>query len=105
MNSSLYKHTTHTHVLQIMIYQITDAGLCNATMELWQKGINVTVLVSDRIVSYIDWKRAQVTDSVVVSKFVLQTISVHAVNLLTLMVVEFDRSLSRLAIHSCMMQA
>ena len=62
ISSVFHTHTTHTHAQQIMIYQITDAGLCNATMKLWEQGINVTVLVSNRIVSYLDWKRAQVRD-------------------------------------------
>jgi len=47
--------------LQVAIYQITDKGLCNQTLSLWQNGVNVSLLVSDEIVSYTDWKEAQVS--------------------------------------------
>ena len=49
------------HVPQVAIYQITDDGICKELLDLWQKGINVTLLVSDRIVSYTDWRAAQVS--------------------------------------------
>lgn len=49
------------HVSQVAIYQITDDGICKELLDLWQKGVNVTLLVSDRIVSYIDWRAAQVS--------------------------------------------
>ena len=48
------------HVPQVAIYQITDDGICKELLDLWQKGVNVTLLVSDRIVSYTDWRAAQV---------------------------------------------
>ena len=46
---------------QVAIYQITDDGICKELLDLWQKGVNVTLLVSDRIVSYNDWREAQVS--------------------------------------------
>ena len=49
------------HVSQVAIYQITDDGICKELLDLWQKGVNVTLLVSDRIVSYIDWRAAKVS--------------------------------------------
>ena len=49
------------HVPQVAIYQITDDGICKELLDLWQKGVNVTLLVSDRIVSYTDWRAAQVS--------------------------------------------
>lgn len=48
-------------VLQVAIYQITDEGICDELLKLWQNGVNVSLLVSDRIVSYIDWRDAQVS--------------------------------------------
>lgn len=45
---------------QIMIYQITDYGLCDALISMkQQKGINVTVLVSSDIYSHYDKQGAQ----------------------------------------------
>ena len=46
--------------LQVMIYQITDKTLCNEMLNLWKKGVNVTLLVSSSIVSYADYQLAQV---------------------------------------------
>lgn len=48
-------------VLQVAIYQITDEGICDELLKLWQNGVNVSLLVSDRIVSYTDWRDAQVS--------------------------------------------
>lgn len=41
------------------IYQITDTGLCNQILKLYKGGVNVSIIVSARIVSYTDWKLAQ----------------------------------------------
>lgn len=48
----------HTLTLtQISIYQITDVGLCRQTLDLFQRGVVVDVLVSRRSVSR--YKEAQ----------------------------------------------
>ena len=44
--------------LQVAIYQLTDVGICDALIDI-SENVNVTVLVSDYIVSYIDYKAAQ----------------------------------------------
>ena len=50
----------HTHIhTQLAIYQITDMGLCNQTLALYQSGVEVSIIVSARIVSYGDYKKAQ----------------------------------------------
>ena len=48
---------THTHT-QLSIYQVTDDGLCDELLSLSQSGINVTMIVSDYVLS--GWKEAQV---------------------------------------------
>ena len=45
----------------LMIYQVTDEGLCDQLLAMHNKGIDVRLLVSDRIYDYIDWKEAQVS--------------------------------------------
>ena len=44
----------------LMIYQITGTTLCNDILNLYNKGIDLRLLVSSRIYSYSDWKSAQV---------------------------------------------
>ena len=44
----------------LMIYQVTDDGLCEQLLAMHNKGIDVRLLVSDRIYSYTDWKKAHV---------------------------------------------
>ena len=46
--------------MQVAIYQVTDTGICDELLSLFQNGINVTLMVSDYIVSYTDYKAAQV---------------------------------------------
>lgn len=41
------------------IYQITDTTLCNQLLKLSKSGVNVSIIVSARIVSYTDWKLSQ----------------------------------------------
>ena len=41
------------------IYQITDTAICNQLLKLFQSGVNVSIIVSARIVSYTDWKASQ----------------------------------------------
>lgn len=41
------------------IYQITDTTLCNQLLKLFKSGVNVSIIVSARIVSYMDWKLSQ----------------------------------------------
>ena len=53
MWSTLYFHP------QVAIYQITDTGLCNQILKLYKGGVNISIIVSARIVSYTDWKEAQ----------------------------------------------
>ena len=48
--------------LIVHIYQITDNGICDKILELYKNGVNVTLLVGSYIVSYIDYKRSQVSD-------------------------------------------
>ena len=58
---------SHTHALslsllltlQIAIYQITDMDLCNKVLSLHNNGVKVSLIVSARIVSYPDYKKAQ----------------------------------------------
>lgn len=45
--------------LQVAIYQITDSGICDQLLKLHKAGVNVSIIVSARIVSYTDWKLAQ----------------------------------------------
>lgn len=45
--------------LQVAIYQITDTGICDQLLQLSQRGVNVSIIVSARIVSYTDWKLSQ----------------------------------------------
>ena len=45
----------------LMIYQVTDEGLCEQLLTMHNKGIDVRLLVSDRIYDYTDWKEAQVS--------------------------------------------
>ena len=58
---TLFFPSHHTTLLQVAIYQITDEGICDELLKLWQNGVNVSLLVSDRIVSYTDWRDAQVS--------------------------------------------
>ena len=41
--------------------QITDSDLCNKIQKLFESGKEVKVMVSPRIVSYSDYKAAQVS--------------------------------------------
>ena len=50
-------------VLYLMIYQVTDSQLCSDILHMYNKGIDVKLLVSDRIYGYNDWKSAQVSDA------------------------------------------
>ena len=45
------------------MYQVTDEGLCDLLLSLFQNGRNVTLLVSDMIVSQTDYYRAQVSST------------------------------------------
>jgi phosphatidylserine/phosphatidylglycerophosphate/cardiolipin synthase-like enzyme len=45
--------------LYIMIYKITDMQLCNYILRLYQKGIDVKLLVSDRVYGYDGWKLSE----------------------------------------------
>lgn len=45
--------------MQVAIYQITDTGLCDQLLKLFNGGVNVSIIVSARIVSYTDWKLSQ----------------------------------------------
>ena len=45
------------------MYQVTDEGLCDLLLSLFQNGRNVTLLVSDMIVSRTDYYRAQVSST------------------------------------------
>lgn len=47
-----------TTSIEIMIYQITDDPFCNILVQQYQAGVNITLLVSDRIYSNYDWKAA-----------------------------------------------
>ena len=46
--------------LKIHIYQITDQDICEKILDLYKNGVNVSVLVGSYIVSYDDYKQAQV---------------------------------------------
>lgn len=48
-----------TNTVQVAIYQITDKGLCNKLLDLHNDGVDVSIIVSARIVSYTDWRLAQ----------------------------------------------
>jgi hypothetical protein len=45
--------------LNLAVYQVTDDGLCDELLSLFKRGVNVTVLVSDYIVSASDYYKAQ----------------------------------------------
>ena len=45
----------------LMIYQVTDGGLCDELLTMHNNGIDVRLLVSDRIYDYTDWNEAQVS--------------------------------------------
>ena len=47
--------------MQVMIYQITDQVICNETLKLWKKGVNITLLVAGYLVSYSDYELAKVS--------------------------------------------
>ncbi len=46
--------------LKVHIYQITDTGICSKLQDMFNNGINVTLLVGSYIVGYNDYKLAQV---------------------------------------------
>jgi phosphatidylserine/phosphatidylglycerophosphate/cardiolipin synthase-like enzyme len=43
----------------LAVYQVTDDGLCDELLSLYNRGVNVTVMVSDYIVSEYDYYKAQ----------------------------------------------
>ena len=45
----------------VMCSQITDGDFCNKIQKLFESGKEVKVMVSPRIVSYSDYKAAQVS--------------------------------------------
>jgi phosphatidylserine/phosphatidylglycerophosphate/cardiolipin synthase-like enzyme len=45
--------------LMIHIYQVTDDEICDKILELFNKGVNVTMIVGSYIVSYVDYHKAQ----------------------------------------------
>jgi hypothetical protein len=45
--------------LGMVMYQITDTDICNALVSLFQNGVSMQILVSNKIYSYADWKSAQ----------------------------------------------
>lgn len=45
--------------IQVAVYQITDTTLCNQVLKLFKSGVQVSIIVSARIVSYTDWSLAQ----------------------------------------------
>ena len=47
--------------LYLMIYQVMDNQLCSDLLNMYNKGIDVKLLVSDRIFDNTDWKSAQVS--------------------------------------------
>jgi phosphatidylserine/phosphatidylglycerophosphate/cardiolipin synthase-like enzyme len=47
-----------TKSIEIMIYQITDDPFCDILVQQYQAGVDITLLVSDRIYSDTDWKAA-----------------------------------------------
>ena len=47
--------------LYLMIYKVTDNQLCSDILNMYNKGIDVKLLVSDRIFGYTAWKSAQVS--------------------------------------------
>ena len=51
----------------LMIYQVTDEGLCDKLLSMHNKSIDVRLLVSDRIYGYADWKKAQVCTVLTIS--------------------------------------
>ena len=48
--------------LIVHIYQITDDEICDKLLDMYNNGINVSLLVGSYIVSYYDYKAAQVSD-------------------------------------------
>lgn len=50
-----------TSSLQVMIYEITNAAMCNATLDLFNAGKNVTLLVSSNILNYEELILARVS--------------------------------------------
>ena len=55
--------------LIVHIYQVTDSGICDKLLELYNNGINVTMLVGSYIVSYTDYKKAQVRQDIINRKY------------------------------------
>ena len=51
--------------LQVMIYEITNMAMCNATLELFKAGKNVTLLVSSDIMNYEELIIARVCEKLV----------------------------------------
>eukprot|EP00698_Gefionella_okellyi_P024067 TRINITY_DN8400_c0_g1_i1.p1 TRINITY_DN8400_c0_g1~~TRINITY_DN8400_c0_g1_i1.p1 ORF type:complete len:444 (+),score=99.21 TRINITY_DN8400_c0_g1_i1:72-1403(+) len=49
-----------TQTFAIMVYQITEPTLTTQLINMHQAGINVTILVSDKIFDETDWKASQV---------------------------------------------
>ena len=47
--------------LDVYIYQITDTGICDKLLDLSNNGVNVSIMVANYIVSYEDYKLAQVS--------------------------------------------
>ena len=61
----------------LMIYQVTDEGLCDQLLAMHKRGIDVRLLVSDRIYDYTDWKEAQVCTVLRLSMLNLANIWTH----------------------------
>ena len=61
----------------LMIYQVTDEGLCDQLLAMHNRGIDVRLLVSDRIYDYTDWKEAQVCTALRLSMLNLANIWTH----------------------------
>ena len=58
MTNSTHTHT-HTHK-QLAIYQVTDDELCDGLLQLYKRGVNVTLLVSCDIIPYYNYEKAMV---------------------------------------------
>ena len=50
--------------LKVYIYQITDTEICDKLLDLSNSGVNVSIMVANFIVSYDDYKAAQVRERV-----------------------------------------
>lgn len=59
-------HNTHKPLLhfpsctQLAIYQVTDPELCSKLLELFNKGVNVTILVSHNVIPPYNREKAWV---------------------------------------------